>query len=197
MSAAFGPKARLYPEEIILAALALELDHPVRWIEDRGEHLLTTAHTRDHHYKVTAYADRQGRILGVDAEIIVDAGAYGLWPQGPSHEAGMVARALRGVTIPNYRAKHYTVATNKTPLGPYRGVGRPGACFVIERLIDEIARVTGHEPNEVRLLNLVRPSRCRSRRSADAPRQRQLRAERAAVRRAAGHAGDPRTPTAQ
>ncbi len=60
----------------------------MRWIEDRSEHLLTTAHTRDHHYKVTAYADRQGRILGVDAEIVVDAGAYGLWPQGPYHEAG-------------------------------------------------------------------------------------------------------------
>src|SRR5436309_9759842 len=71
----FGPKARLYPEEIILAALALELDHPVRWIEDRNEHLLTAAHTRDHHYKVTAYADRQGKGLGADTEIIGDAGA--------------------------------------------------------------------------------------------------------------------------
>ena len=154
----FGPKARLYPEEIILAALALQLDYPVRWIEDRGEHLLTCAHTRDHHYKVTAYADRQGNILGVDAEIVVDAGAYGLWPQGPYHEASMVARALPGpYTIPNYRSRHYTVATNKTPLGPYRGVGRPGACFVIERLVDEIARAVGREPNEVRTLNLVRP----------------------------------------
>src|SRR5947209_9301200 len=154
----FGPKARLYPEEIILAALALELDFPVRWIEDRNEHLLTAAHTRDHHYRVTAYADRQGRILGVDAEIIVDAGAYGLWPQGPYHEAGMVARALPGpYTIPNYRAKHHTVATNKTPLGPYRGVGRPAACFVIERLVEEIARAVGREPNDVRALNLVRP----------------------------------------
>ena len=102
----FGPKARLYPEEIILAALALELDHPVRWIEDRSEHLLTAAHTRDHHYKVTAYADRQGRILGVDAEIVVDAGAYGLWPQGPYQEADMAARTLPGpYTIPNYRAR--------------------------------------------------------------------------------------------
>src|SRR5215468_10855235 len=154
----FGPKARLYPEEIVLAALALQLDHPVRWIEDRGEHLLTAAHTRDHHYKVTAYADRQGRILGVDAEIVVDAGAYGLWPQGPYHEASMVARALPGpYTIPNYRAKHYTVATNKTPLGPYRGVGRPGACFAIERLIDEIARAVERDPNEVRVVNMVRP----------------------------------------
>ena len=57
----FGPKARLYPEEIVLTALALELDHPVRWIEERNEHLLTCAHTRDHHYRVTAYADRQGQ----------------------------------------------------------------------------------------------------------------------------------------
>src|SRR5437763_3473787 len=153
----FGPKARLYPEEIILAALALELDHPVRWIEDRGEHLLTTAHTRDHHYKVTAYADRQGHILGVDAEIVVDAGAYGLWPQGPYQEANMAGRALPGpYTIPNYRARTYTVATNKTPLGPYRGVGRPGACFAIERTIDEVARAIGRDPVEVRIENMIR-----------------------------------------
>ena len=154
----FGPKARLYPEEIILAALALELDHPVRWVEDRGEHLLTSAHTRDHHYQVTAYADRQGRILGVDAEIIVDAGAYGLWPQGPYQEAAMAARNLPGpYTIPNYRARAITVATNKAPLGPYRGVGRPGACFAIERTIDEVARALGRDPVEVRALNMVRP----------------------------------------
>jgi len=152
----FGPKARLYPEEIILAALALGLDHPVRWVEDRGEHLLTSAHTRDHHYKVTAYADRQGRILGVDTEIVVDAGAYGLWPQGPYQEAAMAARNLPGpYTIANYRARHYTVATNKTPLGPYRGVGRPGACFAIERMIDEVARAAGRDPVEVRAENMV------------------------------------------
>ena len=154
----FGPKARLYPEEIILAALALELNHPVRWVEDRGEHLLTSAHTRDHHYKVTAYADRQGRILGVDAEIVVDAGAYGLWPQGPYQEAAMAARNLPGpYAIPNYRARAATVATNKAPLGPYRGVGRPGACFAIERTIDEVARAVGRDPVEVRALNMVRP----------------------------------------
>ena len=116
------------------------------------------AHTRDHHYKVAAYADRQGRILGVDAEIIVDAGAYGLWPQGPYQEAAMAARNLPGpYAIPNYRARACTVATNKAPLGPYRGVGRPGACFAIERTIDEIARAIGRDPAEVRALNMVRP----------------------------------------
>ncbi len=154
----FGPKARLYPEEIILAALALRLDHPVRWIEDRNEHLLTAAHTRDHHYKLTAYADRSGRILGIETEIIVDAGAYGLWPQGPYQEANMAARCLPGpYGIANYRARTYTVATNKAGLGPYRGVGRPGACFAIERTIDEVARAVGRDPAEVRIENMVPP----------------------------------------
>ena len=135
-----------------------ELDHPVRWIEDRNEHLLTAAHTRDHHYRVTAYADRQGRILGIDCEIIVDAGAYGLWPQGPYQEANMAARCLPGpYTIANYRARTATVATNKAPIGPYRGVGRPGACFAIERTIDEVARAVGRDPVEVRIENMIRP----------------------------------------
>jgi len=154
----FGPKARLYPEEIVLTALALELDRPVRWIEDRNEHLLTGAHSRQHHYKVTAYADKQGLIKGIDCEITVDAGAYGMWPQGPYQEANMAARCLPGpYTIPHYRARTFTVATNKTPIGPYRGVGRPGACFAIERTIDEVARAAGRDPVEVRIENMIRP----------------------------------------
>ncbi|HEY7578643.1 MAG TPA: xanthine dehydrogenase family protein molybdopterin-binding subunit [Acetobacteraceae bacterium] len=154
----FGPKARLYPEEIVLTALALQCDHPVRWIEDRREHLLTGAHCRDHHYRLTAYADRNGRILGIDCDITVDAGAYGMWPQGPYQEANMAARSLPGpYTIPHYRAHIATVATNKTPIGPYRGVGRPGACFAIERTIDEIARAVGRDPVAVRIENMIRP----------------------------------------
>jgi carbon-monoxide dehydrogenase large subunit len=152
----FGPKARLYPEEAILAALTLELDQPVRWVEDRTEHLTTAAHTRDQHHKVTAYADKNGRILGIEAEIIVDAGAYGLWPQGPYQEANMAARVLPGpYKIPAYRARHFTIATNKAPVGPYRGVGRPAACFSIERTIDEVARAVGRDPVEVRIENMI------------------------------------------
>jgi len=154
----FGPKARLYPEEIILAALALELNHPIRWVEDRNEHLLTGAHCRDHHYKLTAYADRDGRILGIDTDIVVDAGAYGLWPQGPYQEANIAARTLPGpYTIANYRARTFTVAINKAPLGPYRGVGRPGACFAVERTIDEVARALGRDPVDVRIANMIPP----------------------------------------
>ena len=154
----FGPKARLYPEEVILTALALELDYPVRWVEDRNEHLLTGAHCRDHHYKLTAYADAQGKLLGIDTDIVVDAGAYGLWPQGPYQEANMAARTLPGpYMIANYRARTFTVATNKAPLGPYRGVGRPGACFAVERTIDEVARTLGRDPIEVRIANMIPP----------------------------------------
>jgi len=154
----FGPKARLYPEEVVLTALAMALDHPVRWIEDRNEHLLAAAHCRDHHYAVTAYADAAGRILGIDCDITVDAGAYGLWPQGPYQEANMAARCLPGpYTIPHYRARTWTVATNKAPMGPYRGVGRPGACFAIERTIDEVARAVGRDPVDVRIDNMIRP----------------------------------------
>jgi carbon-monoxide dehydrogenase large subunit len=154
----FGSKARLYPEEIILAALALQCGHPVRWIEDRREHLLTSAHSRDHFYRVTAYADRDGRLVGVDCEITVDAGAYGMWPQGPYQEANMAARCLPGpYMIPHYRARIVTVTTNKTPIGPYRGVSRPGACFAIERTIDEIARAVGRDPVAVRIENMIRP----------------------------------------
>ena len=130
----------------------------MRWVEDRNEHLLTGAHCRDHHYKLTAYADAQGKLLGIDTDIVVDAGAYGLWPQGPYQEANMAARTLPGpYMIANYRARTFTVATNKAPLGPYRGVGRPGACFAVERTIDEVARALGRDPIEVRIANMIPP----------------------------------------
>ena len=90
----FGSKARLSPEEAVIAALALEVDHPVRWVEDRGEHFLASTHTRDHQYRVAAYADRRGRVLGIDVELIVDGGAYAMWPNGPFLETGMAARNL-------------------------------------------------------------------------------------------------------
>jgi aerobic carbon-monoxide dehydrogenase large subunit len=152
----FGSKARLSPEEAAIAALALEVDHPVRWVEDRGEHFLASTHTRDHQYRVAAYADKRGRLLGIDVELIVDGGAYAMWPNGPFLETGMVARNLPGpYDIRHYRVKTYTVATNKSPIGPYRGVGRPGACFAIERTIDEVARAVGRDAAELRMENMV------------------------------------------
>src|SRR3546814_9953586 len=84
-------------------------------------------------YNVKAYADVNGRVLGLDVEVRVDAGAYATWPNGPNMELGMAIKNVPGpYRISAYRARGWTVATNKSPIGPYRGVARPGACFCIE-----------------------------------------------------------------
>ena len=152
----FGGKARLMPEEIVVCAIALESGKPIRWLEDRREHLMAAPQAREHVYRITAYADREGIIKGIDAELTVDAGAYALWHSGPFMETGMAARSLSGpYRIEHLRCRTWTVATNKAPMGVYRGVARPGACFAIERTIDEVARAVGRDPLEVRMANMV------------------------------------------
>ncbi|MPZ38273.1 MAG: molybdopterin-dependent oxidoreductase [Rhizobiales bacterium] len=152
----FGGKNRLMPEDVAIAAIALKVGHPVRWIEDRREHLLASVHARDHTYDLTLSAERDGTLLGVEGDIYVDAGAYALWPTGAFQEASMASRNLTGpYRIRHLNLKTYTVATNKAPMGPYRGVARPGACFAIERLVDEMARELGREPFDLRRQNIV------------------------------------------
>ncbi|MEC7489663.1 MAG: xanthine dehydrogenase family protein molybdopterin-binding subunit [Pseudomonadota bacterium] len=152
----FGSKNRLMPEEIMVCAAALKIRRPVRWLEDRRENITANNQAREHWYRVTAYANEDGKILGIEAEIIVDAGAYSIWPSGPFMETGMAARNLPGpYRVPALSVKTWTVATNKPPLGPYRGVARPGACFAIERTLDEVARAVGREPYDVRRENMV------------------------------------------
>jgi carbon-monoxide dehydrogenase large subunit len=154
----FGPKNNFQPEELAVAALSMKLNRPLRWVEDRREHLTASPHAREHRYELTAYADPKGRILGLEAEVVVDAGAYSVWPWTASMEAGMSAGIMTGpYDISVYHARAVTVATNKSPLGPYRGVGRSGACFAIETLIDAVARAVNREPADVRIENLVPP----------------------------------------
>jgi carbon-monoxide dehydrogenase large subunit len=155
----FGIKGNFQPEELAVAALAMKLGRPVRWIEDRREHLIASPHAREHRYRIKAYADRSGRICGLEAEVVVDAGAYSVWPWTAAMEAGMSAGIMTGpYDIPVYHGRAITVCTNKSPLGPYRGVGRSGACFAIETVIDAVARAVGRNPEEVRLENMVPPS---------------------------------------
>jgi carbon-monoxide dehydrogenase large subunit len=155
----FGGKNRLMPEEIAVAAIALKCGHPVRWIEDRREHLIASVHAREHYYDFTLFAEKTGRVLGLKGELFVDAGAYALWPSGPYMESSMAARNLPGpYRIEHLHVETHTVATNKAPLGPYRGVARPGACFAIERAMDELAHELGMDPVELRRINLVRAS---------------------------------------
>ena len=78
----FGGKNRIMPEDVAVAAIALKVGHPVRWIEDRREHLLASPHARDHTYDLTICAERDGTLLGLEGDIYIDAGAYALWPTG-------------------------------------------------------------------------------------------------------------------
>jgi carbon-monoxide dehydrogenase large subunit len=155
----FGIKNNFHPEELAVAALALKLQRPLRWVEDRREHLLACPHAREHRYDMTAYADRTGRIAALEATVTVDAGAYSVWPWTAAMEAGMSAGIMTGpYDIPIYHGRAISVCTNKAPLGPYRGVGRSGACFAIETMIDAVASEVGRPAEDVRLLNMVPPT---------------------------------------
>jgi carbon-monoxide dehydrogenase large subunit len=156
----FGFKGILSAEEVCVAFLARHLDRPLRWIEDRREQLTATANCREHHYVVTAYADREGRLLALDAEATVDAGAYSIYPFSACLEAAQVASILPGpYDLPAYQCKTWSVASNKPPILPYRGVARTGVCFAMELMIDAVAREIGREPHAVRLMNLVPPEK--------------------------------------
>ena len=154
----FGYKGILLPEEVCLSWLTMRLGHPLRWIEDRREHLTAGANCREHHYLITAYAEADGRLLAIDAEATVDSGAYSIYPFSACLEAAQIGSILPGpYDFPVYRCRTWSVASNKSPIMPYRGVARTGVCFAMELIIDAIAREAGLEPHEVRLKNLVPP----------------------------------------
>ena len=154
----FGYKGVLSREEVALAWLALRCDHPVRWTEDAREHLTANANCREHHYRITARASRDGRLIGLDCVAAVDAGAYSAYPVSSGLEAAQIANLLPGPYIfSNYRCRAAAVATNKCPTLPYRGVARTGICLAIEVMMDAIAREANLEPYELRLRNMVQP----------------------------------------
>jgi aerobic carbon-monoxide dehydrogenase large subunit len=152
----FGYKGILLAEEICLGWYARRTGRPVRWLEDRYEHLSGNANCREHHYDITGYADASGRLLGIDCEAVVDAGAYSLYPFSACLESAQVSSILPGpYVMERYRCHTYAAATNKPPILPYRGVARTGVCFAMELVLDAIAREAGREPWEVRMANVV------------------------------------------
>ena len=154
----FGYKGILLPEEVCLAWLCRRLGKPVRWIEDRREQLSANANCREHHYDITLYADAKGRILGLDCEATVDSGAYSSYPFSACLEGAQVSSILPGpYKMDRYRCRTWSVATNKAPILPYRGVARTGVCFALELMVDAAARELKMEPHELRLANLVQP----------------------------------------
>ncbi|MPZ55974.1 MAG: molybdopterin-dependent oxidoreductase [Rhizobiales bacterium] len=152
----FGYKGLLCREEVALAWLTRQTGLPVRWLEDCREHLTANANCREHHYRITGYADGNGRLLAVDCEASVDAGAYSVYPTSSALEAAQVTSLLPGpYDFSIYRCRSAAVASNKCPILPYRGVARTGVCLAIESIMDAIAWETGLEPVEIRLRNLV------------------------------------------
>src|SRR5947208_3874004 len=153
----FGVKGVVYPEELVVSALARALGRPVRWIGDRREDLMTTTQAWDEVIDAELAVDRDGRIAGLRAKVVADIGAYSIYPWTASIEIIQVVSFLPGpYRVSHYHAEAFGVATNKTPMGPYRGVGRPVSVFVTESLLDSAARRLGLDPAEIRRRNLLR-----------------------------------------
>ena len=152
----FGYKAILLPEEVVCAHLAMRLGRPVRWLEDRLEHLTASANCREHHYTVTAWADAYGKLLGIELDAVVDSGAYSSYPFGACLEAAQVGSIFPGpYVLPRFRFRTVSACTNKPPILPYRGVARTGVCYALETTMDALAAALNLAPAEIRRVNLV------------------------------------------
>ena len=154
----FGYKGILLPEEVAICWLAMQVRHPVRWIEDRREQLSANANCREHHYVVTAHAEESGKLVALEATAHVDSGAYSAYPFSACLEAAQVGSILPGpYDFEAFRCRTWSSCTNKPPILPYRGVARTGVCFAMELMLDAIAREVGKEPHEIRQMILVPP----------------------------------------
>jgi len=150
----FGIRGELYPEDVLVCAAALKFKRPVKWIEDRREHLIAANHSREQRHRVRAAIDRQGHILGIDDEFFHDNGAYMRTHAAtvPDLAAAMLPGPYR---VPAYRAVAHIRLTNKTPCGTYRAPGRYETSFVRERLLDAIAAKIDVDRVEIRRRNLI------------------------------------------
>ena len=152
----FGTKASLYPDEVAVCQLSILLGKPVKWIETRSEHMISSAHARDQVHYVEAGFDSQGNLLGMKDKIVADFGAGGgIWTSiAPAIvTCGSIPGPYR---FENFSYDLFCIATNKTPYGAHRGFGRPVASYVMERVMDMAAHKLGIDPVLIRSRNLVR-----------------------------------------
>jgi len=150
----FGAKLIVYPEDVLIPWLARRLARPIRWLEDRLEHMLAATQEREQGHEVTVGFDDAGRILALRDRFAHDTGAY--TPRGlvvPLLTASMLTGPYR---IPAVESSFESRYTHRVPVTPYRGAGQPQAVFVIERVLDLVARETSRDRAEVRRANLVR-----------------------------------------
>jgi CO/xanthine dehydrogenase Mo-binding subunit len=150
----FGVRGELYPEDVLVCAAALHLSRPIKWIEDRYEHLMAANQSRGQVHQVRAAVNERGFILGIDDEFWFDQGAY-IRTHGVT-VPDLTAAMLPGpYVVPAYRSVGHVRLTNKTPCGTYRAPGRFEGSFVRERLLDAIADRLGLDPIRVRRINLI------------------------------------------
>ncbi len=149
----FGPKAQVYPEEVVTALAALRLKRPVSWVATRSEDTATTVHAHGSIFEVDLAADPDGRLRGLRGRMWHDVGAFPA--SGPAQPGLMIAHMLSAYRLPAIHFQATLVHTNAASTGFVRGGGRPVGNFVIERLMDRMARRLGLDPAEIRRRNLV------------------------------------------
>src|SRR5699024_8932760 len=149
----FGAKCAVYPEEILIPYLSILLKRPVKWIEDRLEHMSSTRHARDQIHDVKIAFNNDGKITAIQDEFLLDNGAYNpLLLTVPYNTAAH----MRGLyKVENFEIKGNSVLTNKAPNIAYRGAGRPEAVYVMDRLIDMVAEKLKTDPVNVMFKNLI------------------------------------------
>ena len=152
----FGVRGEIYPEDILVLVASMRLRRPVKWLEDRREHMIAANHSRQQRHRIRAAVDKDGRLIGIDDDFFHDQGAY-IRTHGTrvaDTACGMLPGPYR---VPNFRVTAHFRITNKTPAATYRSPGRYETNFVRERLMDEIAREVGLSRVEVRRRNLIAP----------------------------------------
>ncbi|MEA2332876.1 MAG: aerobic carbon-monoxide dehydrogenase large subunit [Thermoleophilaceae bacterium] len=146
----FGIKAQVYPEDYVVAWLARRLERPVRWIDDRYEHMVSAAQARDVRIDLEAAVHDNGEIEALRACVYHDVGSGEVFPNGFNPDFVAVASLTGQYRIPRQQSGVIAVVTNKTPAGAYRGFGLPESCFAMERLVDRIAQELGIDRVELR-----------------------------------------------
>lgn len=151
----FGSKITVYGDEAVIVYLSKVLRRPVYWSEDRAENYSSSTHGRDHVQYVELAAKADGTITGLRVKVYANMGAY-LSTAAPGVPTYLFALMLSGCyRIPNIHAEVVGVLTNTAPVDAYRGAGRPEASYIVERMVDILARRLGKDPAEVRFRNFI------------------------------------------
>ena len=152
---AFGQKAGLYPEDVLIPFAAHKLQRPVKWLEDKNEHFMASSHSREQTFEAKLGLTEDGVITALNYSVVVDAGAYLTFPVVIPHLG--FCHLLGPYRIPAIRAHIRSILTNKVTSAPYRGAGRPEAVFMLNRLMDLAAEKLDLDPAEIRRRNFIQP----------------------------------------